>query len=116
MFNFLHIKGLLTDGLNGALRRFQQYFTHIMATAHIIHVFSVFHQGSEVSCPRTLPQKTQRIRCGSNSLAPSHAGPLQRGITTTETTSTTSITTTTNITNTSNANPSVTTKYNVDDD
>ena len=26
------------------LRRFQQYFSHITATAHIIHVFPGFHQ------------------------------------------------------------------------
>ena len=42
--------------------------------------------GSEVSCTRTLPQKTQRIQCGSNpgpldyesnTLPLSHAGPLK---------------------------------------
>ena len=27
------------DWLNGVLRRFQQYFSNIVATAHIIHVF-----------------------------------------------------------------------------
>ena len=32
------------DWLNGVLRRFQQYFSHITATAHIIHVFPGFHQ------------------------------------------------------------------------
>ena len=30
--------------LNGVLRRFQQYFSHIMAAAYIIHIFPVFHQ------------------------------------------------------------------------
>ena len=30
--------------LNGVLRRFQQYFSHITATAHIVHVFPGFHQ------------------------------------------------------------------------
>ena len=30
--------------LNGVLRCFQQYFSHIMATVHIIHVFPAFHQ------------------------------------------------------------------------
>ena len=36
-------KGLI-DWLNGVLRHFQQYFSHITATAHIIHVFPGFHQ------------------------------------------------------------------------
>ena len=75
--------------MNGVLRRFQQYFSHITATAHIIHVFLGFTStrlGSEVSCPRTLPRKkTQRIQCGSNpgpldyesnTLPLGHAGPL----------------------------------------
>ena len=30
--------------LNGILSRFQQYFSQITATAHIIHVFPGFHQ------------------------------------------------------------------------
>ena len=30
--------------LNGVLRRLRQYFSHITATAHIIHVFPGFHQ------------------------------------------------------------------------
>ena len=50
----------LIDWLNGVLRRFQQYFSHITATAHIIHAFLGFtstRQDSEVSCPRTLPRK-----------------------------------------------------------
>ena len=34
----------LIDWLNGVLRRFKQYFSHNTATAHIIHVFPVFHQ------------------------------------------------------------------------
>ena len=47
--------------LNGVLRRFQQYFSHITVTAHIIHLsflgFTSTRLGSEVSCPRTLPRK-----------------------------------------------------------
>ena len=35
---------LVNDWLNGVLRHFQQYFSHIMATAHIIHVFPGFYQ------------------------------------------------------------------------
>ena len=34
----------MIDLLNGVLRHFQQYFSHITATAHIIHVFLGFHQ------------------------------------------------------------------------
>ena len=34
----------LVEWLNGVLRRFQQYFSHITATAHIIHVFPGLHQ------------------------------------------------------------------------
>ena len=41
--------------------RFQQYISHITATAYIIHVFlwvsRVLGRGSELSCPRTLPQQ-----------------------------------------------------------
>ena len=50
----------MTDSLNGVLRRFLQYFSHITATAHIVHAFQGFTStrlGSEVSCPRTLPRK-----------------------------------------------------------
>ena len=53
-YSFPHIvsKSSLTRGLkiwlvgwlNGVLRHFQQYFSHIMATVHIIHVFPGFHQ------------------------------------------------------------------------
>ena len=32
------------DRLNGALYRFQQYFSHISAMTQIIHVFPGFHQ------------------------------------------------------------------------
>ena len=45
---------------NGVLCRFQQYFRHITARAHIIHFFLGFTStrlGSEVSCPTTLPLK-----------------------------------------------------------
>ena len=38
------VKCLMIDRLNCVLRRFQQYFSHITATAHIIHVFNGFHQ------------------------------------------------------------------------
>ena len=34
----------MIDWLNGVLRRFQQYFSRITATVHIIHVFPGFHQ------------------------------------------------------------------------
>ena len=34
----------LIDWLNGILCCFQQYFSHLTATAHIIHVFPGFHQ------------------------------------------------------------------------
>ena len=34
-------KGALIERVS---RRFQQYFSHIMAIAHIIHVFSGYHQ------------------------------------------------------------------------
>ena len=33
----------MTDRLNGVLRCFQQYFSYITATAHIIHVFPGFY-------------------------------------------------------------------------
>ena len=52
------------DWLNSVLRRFQQYFSHITATAHIIHVFNwvspVLGWGSEVSYQRTLPHKNPK--------------------------------------------------------
>ena len=78
---------LMIDWLNGVLRCFYQYFSHIMATIHIIHAFLGFTStrlGSEVSCPRTLPKKTHRIQWGSNpgpldyesnTLPLSHVGP-----------------------------------------
>ena len=34
----------LIDCFNGVLRGFQHFFSNITATAHIIHVFSGFHQ------------------------------------------------------------------------
>ena len=34
----------LIDWLNGVLCPFQQYFSHVTATAHIIHVFPGFYQ------------------------------------------------------------------------
>ena len=43
-----------------AFNSIEQYFSHITATAHIIHAFLGFTSsrlGSEVSCPRTLPRK-----------------------------------------------------------
>ena len=77
------------DWLNGVLSCFQQYFSHITATARIIHVSlswvsPVLAWGSKVSCPRTLPRK-QRIQYvfkpraldhESNSLPLSKAGSL----------------------------------------
>ena len=56
----LAVEVALIDWLNGVLRRFQQYFSHITATAHIIHAFlglTSTRLGSEVSCPSTLPRK-----------------------------------------------------------
>ena len=53
-------KFTLNGSLNGVLPRFQQYFSHIMATVHIIYVFLGFTStrlGSRVSCPRILPRK-----------------------------------------------------------
>ena len=34
----------LIDSLNGVLCHFQQYFSHVTVTAHIIHVFPWFQQ------------------------------------------------------------------------
>ena len=87
------LKAFVIERLNGVLCRFQQHFSHTMAKAHIIHVFPVFpvlSWGSEVSCPRTLPQKTQRTQCGSNpapldeesnTLPLTHAVPLKAFVT-----------------------------------
>ena len=76
--------------LNGVLRRFQQYFSHITATVHIIHVFPGFSStGTRLGLLSVLPKdppmkKTQRIQCRSNpgpldnesnTLPLSHAGP-----------------------------------------
>ena len=54
--------------MNGVLCCFQQYFTHIMVTNHTTFMSFLVSPipGSEMSCPRTLPQKTQRIQCSSN--------------------------------------------------
>ena len=41
--------------MNGVLRRFQQYFSHITATVHIIHVFSGFHQYRQSTYLRGVP-------------------------------------------------------------
>ena len=74
--------------LNGVLRRFQQYFSHIIMTVHFIHLFPGFHQYSKAWPLKCLVQghsheKTQRIQCGSNTgpldyksdtLPHSHAG------------------------------------------
>ena len=54
----------LIDWLNGVLCPFQQYFNYI--NGHSSHysclswVSPVLGQGSLVSCPRTLPQKSQK--------------------------------------------------------
>ena len=60
IFILHRLRNKFIEWLNGVLRRFQQYFSHITATAHIIHAFVGFTStrlGSEVSCPRTLPRK-----------------------------------------------------------
>ena len=50
----------------GVLRLFQQYFSHITATAHIIHVFLGF-TSTWLELWSVLPkEKIQRIQCGSN--------------------------------------------------
>ena len=52
----------------GFLCQFQQYFSHSMATANIVHIFPVPPVqcwDSEVSCPRTLQQQTQSSQRGS---------------------------------------------------
>ena len=78
----------LINWLNGVLRRFQQYFSHITARAHIIHVFPGLHQyyaGAQKCVAQGHSQeKTQRIQCSSNpepldyesnTLPLSHVGP-----------------------------------------
>ena len=63
---------------------FQSYHGDSSHSSCLSWVLPVLGWGSEASCPRTLPQKTQGIRCGSNSgpliyksntLPLSHAGP-----------------------------------------
>ena len=52
--------------MKSVLYHFQQYFIHITATVHIIHVFPGFHKylaGAQIHSH----EKTQRIQCGSNS-------------------------------------------------
>ena len=54
----------------GVLCRFQQYFSHIKATAHVIYVFLGFHQ-YQAGAQRYLAQglsheKTRAIQCGLN--------------------------------------------------
>ena len=53
---------------NGVLRRFQQYFRHIMVTDRIIHVFPGFHLYLTLKClaQGDSNEKTQRIQCGLN--------------------------------------------------
>ena len=64
---------------------FQSYHGDSSHYSCISWVSPVLGWGSEVSCPRTLPRKTQRIQCGSNpgpldyesnTLPLSHAGPF----------------------------------------
>ena len=69
---------------------FQATFNSISVVSHgpltcLSWVSPVHGWGSEVSCPRTVPRKTQRIQYGSkpepldyesNTLLPRHAGPL----------------------------------------
>ena len=61
--------------LNGDLRCFQQYFSHITATVHMVHVFPGFHQyqAGALKCfaQGHSNEKTQRIQSGSN------PGPLE---------------------------------------
>ena len=65
--NKVHNKDLLTEW---CFMPISSYFSYIMATAHIVHVFSwvspVLCWGSEMSCPRTLQQQAKRNQCGSN--------------------------------------------------
>ena len=67
------------------LTLFQSYHGDSSHYSSLSWVSPVLGWGSEVSCPRTLPRKTQMIRCGSNpgpvdyesnTLPLSHAGPL----------------------------------------
>ena len=77
--------GWLVGWLNGVLRRFQQSFNHGDSSHYsCLSWFSpALSRSSEVSWPRRLLQKTQRIHCGSspepldyesNALPLSHAG------------------------------------------
>ena len=53
----------LIDWLKGVLRCFQQYFSHITAADHIIHVFPTFHQyytGLWSVLPKDTPTKKPR--------------------------------------------------------
>ena len=55
--------------MNGVLRRFQQYFSHITATAHIIHVFPGFHQ-YQAGHWSVLPKYTSAKKPRGSSAAP----------------------------------------------
>ena len=73
------------DWLNGVLRRFQQYFSHITATVHIIHVFPGFHQYQAWPwsvLPKDIPTKKPRRSSAAQTQDPwntsqtlSHEGP-----------------------------------------
>ena len=65
---------------------FQSYHGDSSHYSCLSWVSPVLGWGSEVSCPKTLPRKTQRIQCGSNpgpliyesnTLPLSHAGPVE---------------------------------------
>ena len=82
-FGYFH----LTDWLNCVLQCFQQHFSHSNSSHDLClsWISTILWWDHEVSCPRTLPWKTQRIKCGlnpgsldyeSNTLPLSHAAPL----------------------------------------
>ena len=61
----------MINWMSDVLHHFQQYFSHITATAHIIHVFPGFHQyyTGSVKCHaqgHSIPRFTMRIQYRSN--------------------------------------------------
>ena len=68
-----HGKSRKLNSFNGVLRRFQQYFSHIMVTAYIIHVFPGFHQywaGALSVLPKETPTKKPRGSCAARTQDP----------------------------------------------
>ena len=59
----------MIDWLNGVLHRFQQYFSHITATVHIIHVFST-RLGLWSVLPKATPMKKSRGSSAARTKAP----------------------------------------------